>query len=226
MFNLIIPLAGPNTIFKFASLNNKFSAAQICVMRLKTRCWFQSSTKIIFVLSKQDPNSEIFRDEVLIELPGATCFFLDSYTEGVPQTLDKVIQSIEIDDDPIIIDYLDFDFEIEISKMVSFSSDPHLMACLLYFESIDPTHSYIKMNPDSRIVQVVEKTVISVFASVGVYIFRNLEELKKVLNHCLVYPEISKVGSVSYLAPGFNIYRLGKNFALGARVGSGRSIPK
>lgn len=128
----------------------------------------------------------------IIELEGPT----DGAASTVAVALDKLLS-----ERPVVIANSDQFVDIEINDFYSALLDEQNAGAILTMEDDDPKWSYARVNNGS-VVEVVEKEVISEFATVGIYGFKSSRVALRAINK--MKSENFRVNNEFYLAPAYN----------------------
>ena len=125
---------------------------------------FQKKMKIIFKEKKLKTKNFIFK-------------FIDNTPNGPAFTINSIKNFLKNTKTPCVIinpdQFIDFDLPNKINK--------NNLYIPLHFNN-HGNSSYVKLNQQGNIVEIKEKTLISNYASSGVYIFASSELLKKILS--------------------------------------------
>jgi dTDP-glucose pyrophosphorylase len=97
--------------------------------------------------------------------------------------------------------YLNFEADSYYSKVESGSN----VGVILTMQDSDPKWSYVRMSDDGGVVDIKEKTVISTFATVGVYGFQRAEDAFEAIRE--MKRQDDKTNGEFYLAPAYPYMR-------------------
>lgn len=99
---------------------------------------------------------------------------LDNDTAGAACSCLMAIDSVDRNQ-PLIISNFDQVFDLDLSKVVNFFSENEVDAGAIYFESVLPRWSYLRLGENDRILEAAEKKPISKHAIAGFYYFKQAE---------------------------------------------------
>lgn len=128
-------------------------------------------SRFTFILNKDDCE-KYYTDNVtkLLTEDKCTNVILENETRGSICTCLMAIDSIN-NDNELIIANSDQVFKINLSDYVCRFREEGVEAAVIYFESIHPRWSFVKLDKDSNVVEAAEKKPISKNAIAGFYYF-------------------------------------------------------
>ncbi len=133
--------------------------------------------------------------------PGCRIIPVDAVTDGAACTV--LLASRMIDgDDPLMIANTDQFVAADIDDYLAASDEPGCDGLIMTFRASDPKWSYVRKDHEGRIVEVVEKKVVSGEATVGIYNFRRGRDFVRAANHMIA--KNLRVNGEFYVAPAYN----------------------
>ncbi|MCS6766969.1 MAG: hypothetical protein MO847_11485 [Candidatus Protistobacter heckmanni] len=196
-------------------------------LALETRPWWRAGeagpADLIFVL-RDSIASRLFAEGTLQRwYPGCRLTYLGAPARGAALSALAGVAVAAADDEPLCIDLADIQFEDAASPAAVFA-DPAKGAFVPTFESSLPCYSYLRRDAAGRVVEAVEKRVVSSEASAGVYLFRSPAVYLRALAHALAHPEAHLHEGLFYVCPLLNGV-LAQGYAVEAeRVGAVRDL--
>lgn len=155
----------------------------------------------IFLVQKE--HYEKYHLHYLLNLicPNCNIIQLDGVTEGAAITTLYAKEFIN-NDNPLLIANSDQYIEWNSNEcMYAFSADK-IDSGILIFESTHPKWSYVKLGKDGFVNEVAEKKVISNFATVGIYYWKNGSDYVKYAEQMI--SKNIRVNNEFYVCPVFN----------------------
>lgn len=128
----------------------------------------------IFVIRREHDEVYGLAAQIKAQLPQAKIAILDHDTSGAVETCLAAKDLID-DSTPITIADCDIYFESTryFKKVAKAAETIKPDGMLLTFPSSDPRYSYVKIDPEGKVLRTAEKVVISNHAILGGYFFRN-----------------------------------------------------
>jgi NDP-sugar pyrophosphorylase family protein len=174
--NIVIPMAGRGTRFKQAGITTP--KPMINVLGKPMFYWALDSlkdqvplSKAIFVCLKEDVEKFPLEEAIYSYEKDARIVVIDSVTSGQAETVQLSSHFMKINE-PLIIYNCDTYMISSIGEAINnLPSDIHGIVSV--FNSHDPSLSYVKVNSNTFVDRVVEKEVVSSYATTGLYHFRS-----------------------------------------------------
>jgi len=134
-------------------------------------------------------------------VPGCAIISLNGITEGAACTV-LLARSLIESDEPLMIANSDQWVDIDINEYLDFCGKGGLDGCIMTMKSNDPKWSFIRLNGQGMITEVVEKQVVSDEATVGIYNFSCGRDFIAAA-HAMIEQNLSVNGEF-YVAPVYN----------------------
>ncbi len=206
---VVIPLAGPD----FEQADGSVKAERLVEGRpllrqaLESRSWWREgrarAAETTFVLH-DGPATRRFADSALTAwFPEAQVVFVSGYTQGAALSALAGLAPVAHDVGPVCIDLADILFEEDGSVGTVFG-DPAVGGALLTFPATSPLYSYVRRDARGKVVETIEKVVISGEASAGVYLFRSAGIYLKAVAHALENRDSQTCRGLFFVCPLMN----------------------
>ena len=128
-----------------------------------------NSTKLHAVILKEHQELHELDKKLNRLYPNLELTILDSRTRGAAETILAASPRLEMNDPLLILD-CDIAFNCDdLESIVNTGAFHDFDGVLLYFESQNPSYSYLERDNDSICVRIIEKKVISNHAVIGAY---------------------------------------------------------
>ena len=205
MLNIVIPMAGRG---------NRFSEAGYTVpkpyIRIKSVPMIQL---VIENLRPKRPHRFIFlclRDsfeELQVEkmlrssVDSCEIIMVDGVTEGAACTV-LLAKSYISNNNPLMIANSDQWIESDIDEYLGYMDKVNADGLIMTMFADDPKWSYVRLNSDDRVSEVVEKRVVSNEATVGIYNFRKGGDFVGAAENMV--QKNKRVNNEFYIAPTYN----------------------
>ncbi|MBU8772130.1 glycosyltransferase family 2 protein [Cytobacillus oceanisediminis] len=204
--NIVIPMAGRGNRFKEKGI---FTPKPLIDVAGKPMFYWALDSingqvpleKIIFVCLKDDIEKYPLEEAIYTYSRKAKLMVIDSVTSGQAETVQLASPMMEINEPLIIFNcdtYLRSSIGTTISKVTS-----DINGIISIFKSYDPCLSYVKLNQGKFVDQVVEKEVISSYATTGLYHFSSARLFMNAIEEATVLNEKSK--GEYFVGPLYNI---------------------
>jgi dTDP-glucose pyrophosphorylase len=207
---LIIPAAGLGSRF----IGSKYSLPKplikihgvpMLALALNNLCTESVST--ITVLTREEIAAYPEFDEMRDFLPAKTEFkFIDYVTNGPADSVEIAAEGLIVDE-PVCVanvdQFVDFDLQLLYNDVESGEFD----GAILTMRDDSPKWSYVRLDELGLVTEVKEKEVISNDATVGIYVFRSLEQMLSGFKAMRLAGDTTN--SEYYVAPSYN-YLIGK----------------
>jgi NDP-sugar pyrophosphorylase family protein len=131
--------------------------------------------------------------------PGCEVIYVDRVTEGAACTVLLARDFIDTND-PLMIancdQYIDADIDAYLARM----GDADGLIMTMWAN--DPKWSFVRLDPEERVTEVVEKVVVSTEATVGIYNFRTGRDFVRSADEMIAAG--LRVNNEFYVAPAYN----------------------
>lgn len=203
--NIVIPMAGAGSRFVKAGYKDPkplipihgFPMIRIVIENLKPRV----PHRFIFICQKEHVKSYGLAEKFKEWAPGCEVVEIEGITEGAACTVLSA-QSFIDSNDPLMIansdQYVDVEIDSYLTKIESEGWDGLIMT----MKADDPKWSYAGVGMDGLVTKVVEKTVISQDATVGIYNFKKGCDFVSGAREMIDRDE--RVNNEFYVAPVYN----------------------
>ena len=213
MLNIVIPMAGEGTRFKYSGykepkpmidINNK-KMIELVINNIKPN----RLHRFIFICRTQHLEETAL--ETILKKSSKDCIILgvDHVTNGAAETVLKSKKYINNDSQLMIVN-CDQWIDINIDNYLDVLDKSHLDGLIMTMTANDDKWSYLRLNDDEKVLEVREKEVISTEASVGIYNFRRGRDF------CYAATKMIRENNYSmgefYVAPVYN-YLINENLA-------------
>lgn len=133
--------------------------------------------------------------------PGCEVISINGITEGAACTV-MLSESLINDDNPLMIANSDQWVDIDINDYLQFMQNDNLDGCIMTMKANDPKWSFLRLDKENNITEVVEKQVVSDEATVGIYNFRRGSDFISAANQMIAND--LRVNGEFYVAPVYN----------------------
>jgi dTDP-glucose pyrophosphorylase len=174
--------------------------------------------RFIFLSLREHIEKWSMTDVLRSAAPGCEIVPVDAVTEGAACTVllaEKFIDS----DQPLMIANTDQYIAADVDDYIAQSARSDCDGLIMTFTASDPKWSFVRKDSDGRIVEVVEKRVVSDEATVGIYNFRRGSDFVRSA-HAMIRADL-RVNGEFYVAPTYN-----QLIAEGATIRSYRIRPE
>lgn len=203
MLNIVIPMAGRGQRFADAGYGlpkplipiHGQPMIQVVISNLAPSC----SHRFIFLILREHDEHYGLSTHLRQWAPGCKVIFVDQVTEGAACTV--LLARDEIDsDEPLMIANCDQYIDADINSYLSSIGTADGLIMTMWAD--DAKWSFVRMDSDGRVSEVVEKVVISNEATVGIYNFRRGADF--VAGADAMIAENLRVNGEFYVAPVYN----------------------
>lgn len=203
--NIVIPMAGAGIRFKDHGFSlpkplikiNDTSMIKVVIDNLKPK----RTHRFIFLCQTDHINK--FGLEVKLKqwAPNSIIIKVDGLTNGAAITVLKSKDFIN-NYQPLMIANCDQYIDFDINRYLDYMSDSDRDGLIMTMTSTDPKWSYVKLDSNGIVTNLVEKVVISNEATVGIYNYKFGKEFVDAAEE-MVSNEIKTNGEF-YVAPAYN----------------------
>ncbi|MHA6679789.1 glycosyltransferase family 2 protein [Enterobacter cloacae] len=212
MLNIVIPMAGHGSRFSqegFSDPKPFIPVAGVPMIELVINNLRPSQPhRFIFVCLQEHLARYQFRQRLETLAPECTIISLPGVTEGAACTVLEAAPFID-NDDPLMIANSDQWVDVDIDDYLSCMDNLNLDGLIMTMAAHDPKWSYVLLDNNKKVCQVVEKEVVSDEATVGIYNFRRGQDFCR-LARGMIAGNLRSQGEF-YVAPVYSgLYREGK----------------
>jgi dTDP-glucose pyrophosphorylase len=222
MLNIVLPIAGRGSRFSAVGYAQPKPLIpvrgkpmiEVVVDNLRPAC----PHRFIFLSLREHIEKWSMTDVLRSAAPGCEIVPVDAVTEGAACTVllaEKFIDS----DQPLMIANTDQYIAADVDDYIAQSARSDCDGLIMTFTASDPKWSFVRKDSDGRIVEVVEKRVVSDEATVGIYNFRRGSDFVRSA-HAMIRADL-RVNGEFYVAPTYN-----QLIAEGATIRSYRIRPE
>ena len=203
MLNIAIPMAGRGQRFADAgyelpkpliSIHGQ-PMIHVVLDNLTPTC----DHRFIFLILREHAEQYEVDKKLLQWAPGSVVVYVDEVTQGAACTVLLAREFIE-NDDPLMIANCDQYIDTDIDAYIASMGDADGLIMTMWAD--DPKWSFVRRNSQGRVVQVVEKQVVSNEATVGIYNFRRGSDFVKSVEAMMAAD--LRVNNEFYVAPAYD----------------------
>ena len=206
MIQLVVPLAGKGSRF----LESRFSQPKPLIpihgwpmiQHVLTNLVSDQVSKVVLV-SRREFALDTIIPSTMPSFPGTTfnVINLDDYTEGPAETAILAMPLLD-PDQPLVIANSDQYINTDLTEFYSAVLSSKCSGVVMTMEDSDPKWSYVELDSAGMVTRVVEKQVVSSFATTGVYGFRSASSF------AMAYDRMRKANDRTngefYVGPSYN----------------------
>jgi dTDP-glucose pyrophosphorylase len=205
MVNLLIPAAGKGSRFDgvfvepkpFIPIENSVMLELAIESLIK---YYTNDINIYVCLQKSHSVYENKLDKIKNKYK-LHIMYIDYYTSGQAETVDLMLKNID-NNGPILIANCDQIIEWNIDDFLHYCMQFDLDGCIPVFNSSEDKWSYALVDIGNFVTMTAEKKVISNFATVGVYYWKNKKILKSSIDKMFEAKDITN--NEVYICPAYN----------------------
>jgi dTDP-glucose pyrophosphorylase len=202
---LVLPMAGSGNRFKesgYKITKPLLPVHGIPMFKVVLANLISEHVKKIVIISQIELNLQPQIEEIQQDSEIEFKFIeIDYVTEGPASTVKLAEQFIDLDQ-PVVTANTDQYLNTKIDKFYEELIHNSASGTILTMEDNDPKWSFVKLDSKGNVIDVQEKQVISKFATVGIYGFKQgkllFDSIQKMVN------EENKVNGEYYIAPIYN----------------------
>ena len=204
MLNIVIPMAGAGSRFAvagFADPKPLIPIHGVPMIRLVIENLRPAGVDHRFIFIVRSEHVERYRlTEQLAEwAPGSVVIPLDALTDGAARTV-LAARSVIDCEDPLMIANSDQYVEVDIDDYLAHASD--VDGLIMTMTADDPKWSFARLDEQNNVVEVVEKTVVSNQATVGIYNFARGSDFVWAADEMI--RQKKQTNGEYYVAPAYN----------------------
>lgn len=207
MIKILIPLAGNSPFFDEGEQTYPKPLFEIMGLPMIQRALtsfdsIKEEKRFIFVIKKSHAN-KFHLDNTLRLLTNNKCDIIiqDGETKGACCSCLLAVEHIN-SSDPLIISNGDQVIEANLQSLIDKFREQNADAGVLYFSSVHPQWSYVKMDTHGVAVEVVEKNPISKHAIAGFYYYSEGSLFVRSAQETIL--KGNKVNDLFYISPSLN----------------------
>jgi NDP-sugar pyrophosphorylase family protein len=205
MLNIVMPMAGRGKRFADAGYTlpkpiipvHGRPMTEVVLANLRPR----TPHRFVFLILREHAESFGFDRHLLGWAPGSEVRFVERVTEGPACTV-LLARDLIDNDDPLMIancdQWVDADINDYLASMDRAAADGLIMTMW----ADDPKWSFVRFDAGGRVVEVVEKKVVSNEATVGVYNYRRGRDFVRAADRMIA--KNLRVNNEFYVAPAYN----------------------
>ena len=203
--NLVIPAAGLGS--RFRAVGIKTPKPLIPVLGIPMIGWVIANFQLksqdeIWIITRKEDHIPQNMESFVSKISNSINFIeLDTLTDGAATTLQRALDKIPADEAVLSANSDQF-VSSDISEFVEMVRTGNGEGQILTMNASDNKWSYIKRNSGGKVVNVVEKVVVSDEATVGVYGWKSTKIATESI--CLMKAADLKVNGEFYVAPSYN----------------------
>lgn len=205
MLNIVIPMAGAGSRFATAGYKDPKPLIKINnepMIRLVIGNLRPSSSHRFIFICQQAHIEKYELDKKLIEwAPGSVMIAIEGLTEGAACTVLKAKEWID-NDSPLMIANSDQYIDADINKYLHEMDRCNFDGMIMTMTASDPKWSFVGLDKNGYVNNVVEKEVISNEATVGIYNFRKGSDFVAAAEKMISMKQVVK--GEYYVAPVYN----------------------
>ena len=213
--NIVIPMAGAGSRFTVAGYLdpkplikiNGIEMIRIVINNIRPNL----DHRFIFICQQSHIDTYNLKSKLTAWCPGCLVIGLSAITEGAACTVLAARDIIDTDD-PLMVVNSDQYVNANIDDYLKRMEDSRLAGLIMTMKANDPKWSFVRLDHNNEVTEVVEKKVISDEATVGIYNFSNGRSF--VFFSDSMIANNLRVNSEFYVAPVYN-----QMIASGLRVG-------
>lgn len=205
MLNIVIPMAGRGSRFLQAgytlpkpliSVKGK-PMIQLVIENLQPKM----DHRFIFICQEQHIGEIGLADKLRQWSPDSIILTINKITEGAACTV-LLAKTLINNDMPLMIANCDQWIDADINMYLSEMEDKNLDGLIMTMTADDPKWSFIRLDNSGKIIEVVEKQVVSQEATVGIYNYRRGSDFVEGAE--LMIAKNLRVNNEFYVAPVYN----------------------
>ena len=204
----IIPLAGPDIYIERYGLKPayKIDGDPLLVKAIHSRSWYGETLfeeDLIFIIRDFEQLDKL-QNFLQYNFPKGKHVIIPELTKGALMSALSGAALIRDFSEPIVVDLVDILFVGDLNPVKIFKEDENMTGIIPYFISENPKYSYLELSGNSNVIKTREKTVISKFASAGVYFFNNLQTFLNAATFSINHFTKVSHNDLLFLCPSYN----------------------
>lgn len=234
MIQLVIPLAGKGSRFLESKFNQPKPLIPIhgwpMIQHVLANLVNQQVSKVVLV-SRREFGLEKTISPTISGFPGTTfqVINIDHYTEGPAETSNLALQLLDFER-PLVIANSDQYINSDLAEFYSAVSSARYSGVVMTMEDNDPKWSYVELDSAGMVTKVVEKEVVSSYATTGIYGFSSASIFADAYER--MRKADARTNGEFYVGPSYNFIEANEHPILNYGVGPiggvmyGLGIPK
>ena len=174
--NIILPLAGTSSFDSHDTFYplplREVSGKPLIQYVVENLLTIKGVNKFIYIIKEEDCLKFHLDNTLKLLTPNCEVVVLKSETFGAVCSILMAVNSVNIDDDTIIVN-ADQVFNLNLNSIINQFRDEKADAGLITFESVHPRWSYVMVDKKDNVLQAEEKNPISRSAIAGFYYFKS-----------------------------------------------------
>ena len=155
----------------------------------------------IFACLKDDDIDWIKQVAMFVGIKKISIYLLDEVSNGQAETAYFAARLASLNE-PVWI----YDIDTYVADSAMMPQDIGISAgCIPVIKSTSPLMSYVKYDSHGKVIHVVEKSVISEWATVGLFGFRNTQEFLQTYQQAYIKKEVALTNGEQYVAPIYQV---------------------
>jgi dTDP-glucose pyrophosphorylase len=205
MLNIVLPIAGRGSRFAVAGYAQPKPLIPVrgkpMIELVAENLRPARAHRVIFVALREHLDRWDIAAVLARAAPGCAIVPVDAVTEGAACTVLLAAEFID-NDEPLMIANTDQFVVVDLERYLAEGDAPGCDGLIMTFEASDPKWSYVRKDGAGRIVEVVEKKVVSCEATVGIYNFRRGADFARAARRMIAADQ--RVNGEFYVAPVYN----------------------
>lgn len=205
MLNIVLPIAGRGSRFSSAGYQvpkplipvHGLPMIEVVARNVRPTC----AHRFIFVALREHLDHLGMREALERAAPGCVVVPVESVTEGAACTVLLARDDIDTDD-PLMLANSDQWVDIDIDDYLGEMDRQRADGLIMTMTANDPKWSFVGLDDEGLVTRVVEKTVISDEATVGIYNFRHGRDFVWAADRMIATD--LRVNNEFYVAPAYN----------------------
>lgn len=206
MLNIVIPMAGAGSRFAKAGYSDPkplIKVHNIPMIRLVIENLApKQEHRFIFIIQDEHDKKYDLENRLKSWAPNSEVVKLNGLTEGAACTVLKAKAFID-SDDALMIANSDQYIDVDINRYLDAMETNNLDGLIMTMFADDPKWSFVSLDKNNLVTNVVEKEVISNEATVGIYNFRKGSDFVSSAEKMIANDE--RVNGEFYVAPAYNL---------------------
>lgn len=205
MLNIVIPMAGRGSRFAkegYSLPKPLIPVHNVPMIRLVLENLSPAMPhRFIFLCLKEHAQKYGLAEKLRYWADGSEIIFVDKVTEGAACTV-LLAKELINNDNPLMIANSDQWVDVDINPYLDEIDRNNLDGLIMTMWADDPKWSYVRLNSDGFVTEVVEKIVVSNEATVGIYNFRRGSDYVRAAENMTA--KNLRVNGEFYVAPTYN----------------------
>ena len=204
MLNIVVPMAGRGQRFVDAGYSlpkplipvHGMPMIELVIANLRP----DSAHRFHFLIQREHDTTYGLAAKLQAWAPGCTITYVDGITEGAACTV-LLARDLIDNDDPLMIANCDQYIDADINAYLQAMGDADGLIMTMWAD--DAKWSFVRRNDEGRVMQVVEKVVVSHEATVGIYNFAKGRDFLRAADAMIAAD--NRVNGEFYVAPAYDM---------------------